>query len=83
MGGWTVRADRQSKGRQQRTHEERNPILKKKKVKQKTDALCELKKCRFFPTCMLDGMKLTVLFSVVELVYLGCEDKISVSVCLN
>lgn len=34
---------------------------------------------------MLDGLKLTVLFSVVEPVYFGCEDKISVCVrvCLN
>lgn len=48
MGGWTVQADRQSKGRQQRTHGERSLILKKKKVKQKTDALCELKKMLLF-----------------------------------
>lgn len=57
--------------------------LKKKKSNKKQMRCTNWKNAAFFPTCMLDGMKLTVLFSVVEPVYFGCEDKISVSVCLN
>lgn len=71
---------RQAEQRQAAEDTWRKKSYLKKKVKQKTDALCELKKCCFFPTCMLDGLKLTVLFSVVEPVYFGCEDKISVCV---